>query len=75
MEQTPKEYAKELVNDMYMVDDPMGNYPMCFDTAKQCAKISINQTLKELVEFDNTDGYAQSRIDYYTEAIKEVEKL
>jgi hypothetical protein len=45
---TPKEKAIELFNKMYLVDDPMGNYPMCFDTAKQCALIAIDETQKQL---------------------------
>jgi|LakMenEpi03Aug12_release.lakeMendotaPanAssembly.Ray.scaffolds.fasta_scaffold1292221_2 hypothetical protein len=44
---TPKEKAKELYNKMYMVDDPIGNYPMCFDTAKQCALIAVEEILKQ----------------------------
>jgi hypothetical protein len=40
---TPKLKAEELVDKMYFVDDPMGNYPMCFDTAKQCALITVDE--------------------------------
>ena len=40
-----KEKARELFNKMYHVDDPMGNYPMCFDTAKQCALIAVDEML------------------------------
>jgi hypothetical protein len=40
-----KDKAKELFNKMYHVDDPMGNYPMCFDTAKQCALIAVDEML------------------------------
>jgi hypothetical protein len=45
------EKAKELFDKMYMVDDPMGNYPMCFDTAKQCALIAVDEILNEIPEF------------------------
>jgi hypothetical protein len=48
---TPKENAKQLFDKMYMVDDPMGNYPMCFDTAKQCALIAVDEILNEIPEF------------------------
>jgi hypothetical protein len=44
---TPKEKAEELWNKMYMVDDPMGNYPMCFDTAKQCALIAVDEIIND----------------------------
>ena len=40
---TPKLKAQELVDKMYFVDDPMGNYPMCFETAKQCALIAVDE--------------------------------
>jgi hypothetical protein len=46
---TPKEKAKELFNKMYFIDDPMGNYPMCFETAKQCALIAVDEIIKEVV--------------------------
>lgn len=45
---TPNEKAKELVDKMYFVDDPMGNYPMCFGTAKQCALIAVDEILYEV---------------------------
>jgi len=45
---TPKEKAKELFDKMYLVDDIMGNYPMCFDTAKKCALIAVDEIIKEL---------------------------
>ena len=43
---TAKDKAKELFDKMYLVDDPMGNYPMCFDTAKQCALIAVDEIIK-----------------------------
>lgn len=44
----PKEKAREIFNKMYNVDDDMGNYPMCFDTSKQCALMAIDEIIKEL---------------------------
>ena len=41
----PKEKAQEIFNKMYQVDDVMGNYPMCFDTAKKCALIAVEEIL------------------------------
>jgi hypothetical protein len=41
----PKEKAQEIFNKMYQVDDVMGNYPMCFDTAKKCALIAVDVIL------------------------------
>jgi hypothetical protein len=45
---TPKEKAKEIFNKMYQVDDIMGNYPMCFDTAKQCALIAVDEIISSI---------------------------
>ncbi len=42
----PKEKAQEIFNKMYQVDDIMGNYPMCFDTAKKCALIAVEEIIE-----------------------------
>jgi hypothetical protein len=42
---TPKEKANKIFTDMYNVDDIMGNYPMCFDTAKKCALIAVDEII------------------------------
>jgi hypothetical protein len=69
---TKKEKAKDLINKMYQVDDIMGNYPMCFDTAKQCALIAVN----EIIKAKKLDLGIMS-LDYkYWEKVKlEIEKL
>ena len=66
---TPKEKAEKLFNQMYMVEDPMGNYPMCFDTAKQCALIAVDEII-------NADWYIPTFEDCkkWTSYWKEVEK-
>jgi hypothetical protein len=66
---TAKEKAKELFDKMYMVDDPMGNYPMCFDTAKQCALIAVDEIYNSglLVFVDDEQ--------YWHEVKQEIEKL
>lgn len=64
---TPQEKAKELFDKMYFVDDPMGNYPMCFETAKQCALIAVDEIIKN--SFPGT-------IECYWQQVKqEIEKL
>jgi len=40
---TPKLKAEELVDKMYFVDDLIGNYPICFETAKKCALITVDE--------------------------------
>jgi len=52
---TPKEKAEKLFNQMYMVEDPMGNYPMCFDTAKQCALVLVEEILRVKNNFLQTE--------------------
>lgn len=42
---TTKEKAERIFYSMYNVDDIMGNYPMCFDTAKKCAIIAVDEIL------------------------------
>lgn len=42
---TPKEKAQELFDKMYMVEDHMGIYPMCFNTAKECALIAAEEII------------------------------
>jgi imidazole glycerol phosphate synthase subunit HisF len=66
---TPKEKAEKLFNQMYMVEDPMGNYPMCFDTAKQCAIIAVDEIM-------NADWYIPTFEDNkkWTSYWKEVEQ-
>jgi hypothetical protein len=39
---TAKEKAKELVDKMYLIDDPKGNYLMSFNAAKQCALLAVD---------------------------------
>jgi len=51
---TPKEKAEKLFNQMYMAEDPMGSYPMCFDTAKQCAIILVEEILRVRNNFIQT---------------------
>jgi len=71
---TPKEKAEKLFNQMYMTEDPMGNYPMCFDTAKQCALIAVEEKLETL----NTIKFVIDCIDLrqdYLEVKHEIEKL
>jgi len=73
-----KEKAKELFNKMYHVDDPMGNYPMCFDTAKQCALIAVDQMISVLPFTDvNTSlgRYCEKERAYLEQVRQEIHKL
>ena len=52
--------GKEIFKKMYDVKDTLHKYPMCFDTAKQCAIISI----ENIIEDYNTIELC-SRIEYW----------
>lgn len=70
---TPKEKAKELVDKMYMLDDPNGNYPMCFDIAKECALVAVN----EMLDFRNSLYINEGSLahQYLIEVKHEIQKL
>jgi hypothetical protein len=63
-----EEKAKEIFDKMYLVDDPMGNYPMCFDTAKQCALIAVNLKIESYKSmYKDVDKLAQLISGFKTE--------
>lgn len=65
-----QEKAKSLIEEaMYCVEDPMGNYPMCYETAKQCALISVIEILS--IVFDKKPEV----YDFYYDVKHEIEKL
>lgn len=68
-----EEKARELFDKMYMVDDPMGNYPMCFDTAKQCALIAVD----EMLDFRNALYINEGSLahQWLLDVKQEIEKL
>lgn len=68
---TPAEKAEELYNKMLRCEDPMGNYPMCFETAKQCALIAVDEILYEL---DHIPASNETR-EYWEEVKQEIEKI
>lgn len=43
---TPQEKAQELLDKMYDVEDYAGKYPMCFNTAKECALIAAEEIIE-----------------------------
>jgi hypothetical protein len=59
---TPKEKSKELIGLFIKPIDDLHKYPMCIETAKQCALISANESydalynyLKDTDELQNAD--------------------
>ena len=43
-----QEKAKELIDKYMSPIDGLHKYPMCFDTAKQCAILCVDEILKEI---------------------------
>jgi hypothetical protein len=74
---TPKEKAEELLNKINAVTDEWGNYPMCFDTSKQCALIAVDEILNFDIKAKNESQFViEKRIeDYWQEVKQEIEKL
>ena len=44
---TAKEKAKQLFNKFMKPVDAWHKYPMCFDTAKQCALIAVEEIIEQ----------------------------
>ena len=67
---TPKEKAKELVQQMFNVDLDCDNEPMCmlYPHAKLCALIAVDTILDMLIG-------SLATIEYWQEVKHEIEKL
>ena len=66
---TPKEKAEELFNKIKIIKDGLNKYPMCFDTSKQCALISVNEIIEN--QYYATIEFYK----YWQEVKQEIEKL
>lgn len=71
----PKEKAKEIFDKMYLVEDSIGDYPMCFDTAKQCALIAVDEMLNEYPNQCPKDSYEMERHIFWQEVKEELLKI
>jgi hypothetical protein len=72
---TAQEKAKELFDKIDTVKDQWGNYPMCFDTSKQCALIAVDQIILANPHSNPFNTEIFSTIDYWLDVKKELEKL
>ena len=70
---TPQEKAKELFDKMYKADIVNSNYPMCFDSAKQCALIAVDEILNTIEYSSQADEL--SKVNYWQEVKQEIELL
>jgi hypothetical protein len=67
---TPKEKAKEILNNMAFVCRDNGNYP---EVAKLCALICVDEILNYIHNF--TEFTEQEDYNYFMEVKQEIEKL
>jgi hypothetical protein len=72
---TAKEKAKELFDKIDTVKDEWGNYPMCFDTSKQCALIAVDQIILANPHSNPFNTEVVSTMDYWVEVRKHINKL
>jgi hypothetical protein len=72
---TPKDKAKELFNKMYFVDDPIGNFPMCIETAIQCALIAVDEIISSNPHSNPLNTNVESTMNYWQEVKQEIQAL
>jgi hypothetical protein len=76
---TPKDKAKELFNKMYFVDDPIGNFPMCIETAIQCALIAVDEIIQqwEVIDTYTADfgGKLNQNLKYWQQVKQEIQAI
>jgi hypothetical protein len=71
---TPKEKAKELFDKFMKPIDGLHKYPMCFDTAKQCALIAVDEVISADWYIPTFEDY-KKWTSYWKEVKQEIEKL
>lgn len=72
---TAKEKAKEIFDKIDTVTDEWGNYPMCFDTSKQCALIAVDQIILANPHSNPFNTEVVSTMDYWVDVRKEIDNL
>ena len=60
MMKAPKEDVDKLFSKMYVVEDMMGDFPMCFETAKKCTIIAIRFASDILKSYGERSGELQN---------------
>lgn len=80
---TPKEKAKHLHEKFMTPVDTLHNYPMCYDTSKQCALLAVNEIISDQLEsFEisletnlNARGIIMGGLEYWKDVKIELEEL
>lgn len=72
----PKEKADKIFSEMYKAKDPLNSYPMCFDTAKQCSLIAVDEIIDqwEYIDVYLADGRGElnHNLKYWYEVKKQI---
>lgn len=71
----PKKKAKQLLERMFSVSDKLNKYPMCFDTAKACALICIDEILEENKRINLEGGFPTPLTEYWQEVRKQTTQI
>lgn len=66
-----KKKAKELIDKYMSPIDGLHKYPMCFDTAKQCAILCVDEIISELAEINNNESFNVSKYGNFWQQVKE----
>lgn len=72
---SPKEKANYLHQIFMKPVDELHKYPMCFDTAKQCALLSAESTILALIECMSTGVHQKWALSYWTSVKEEIERI
>ena len=67
---TPKEKARALVLGMFLCLDSKGKFPMCLETSKQAAIITVQEILSLL-----TNSLYEDKKSYYRKVLKHIKNL
>ena len=76
---SPKEKANEIFDKMYEADFVNDDYPMCFETARQCSIIAVDEIIKSEPTFYSSifqgSFLISDNTEYWEEVKQEIEKL
>lgn len=72
---TPQEKAKELFQKFKKPVDLLHKYPMCFDTAKQCAIIAVDEVISSNPHSNPLNTNVESTMFFWQQVKQEIEKL
>ena len=72
---TPKEKAQELVKKFTAHSYHNDNVQQCFDHAKQCALIAVDEIIDSEPQYEWSNDYWKNPNDFWQEVKQEIENL